>query len=220
MSGVGGQFWVGPASSAVPAALAALAADYTVAMDRPIARRRMWLDSIDLRLFHSGMALTAVEAPDGGACMLELSLPDGATVPAGPDALGWPRMLADLPDDLRPHLQPVLGVRALLPMVEAAGASVTGRLLDDEGKTVLRVVHERPATIAGSREQLPAGLWLIPLRGYGAVGECAARIARRAGLVPDSPSRYPAALRAAGVDPGGAPRGAGERGLPRPRAGG
>src|SRR4051812_43389817 len=214
VNGVGSQFWVGLEPSAVPAALTALAADHEVAMDRPVATRRMWLDSIDLRLYRSGMALTAVEGPHGGGCILELSRTDGVTVTAGPDALGWPRMLADLPDDLRPHLQPVLGVRALLPMVEAAGASVIGRLLDDEGKTVLRVVHERPATIAGSREQLPAGLWLIPLRGYGAVGECAARIARGAGLVPDSPSRYPAALRAAGVDPGGVPKAVLETGLP------
>ena len=35
----GGQFWAGPERSAVPAALAALAASYTVAMDRPIATR-------------------------------------------------------------------------------------------------------------------------------------------------------------------------------------
>ena len=143
----------------------------------------MWLDSIDLRLYRSGMALTAVEGPDGGGCMLELSRTDGATVTAGPDTLGWPRLLAGLPDDLRPHLEPVLGVRALLPMVEASGTSVTGRLLDVEGKTVLRLIHERPATISGSRDQLPGGLWLIPLRGYDAAGECAARIAHRAGLV-------------------------------------
>ena len=114
MGGVGGgRFWTGPASTAVPAALAALAAEYTVAMDRPVGRRRTWLDSTDLRLFRSGMALTAVEGPDGGGCMLELSLTDGATVTAGPDALGWPRLVAGLPDDLRPHLEPVLGVRVL-----------------------------------------------------------------------------------------------------------
>src|SRR4051795_12971337 len=74
VSGVGGrQFWVGLEPSAVPAALTALAADYTVAMDPPVATRRMWLDSIDLRLYRSGMALTPVESPDGGGCMLELS---------------------------------------------------------------------------------------------------------------------------------------------------
>src|SRR3954469_6992566 len=157
-------------------------------MDRPVATRRMWLDSIDPRLFRSGMVLTAVEGPDGGGCMLELSRTDGATVTAGPDALGWPRLLARLPDDLRPHLEPVLGVRALLPMVEAAGMSVPGRLLDVEGKTVLRLVDERPATISGSRDRLSGRLWLIPLRGYGVAGKRAARIAHRAGLTPDTPS--------------------------------
>src|SRR3954454_1122275 len=210
----GGQFWIGLEPSAVPAALTALTADYAVAMDPPIATRRMWLDTIDLRLYRSGMALTAVEGPDGGGCMLELSLTDGATVTAGPGVLGCPRLLARLPDALRPHLEPVLGVRALLPMVEAAGTSVTGRLLDVEGKTVLRLIHEPPATISGSRDQLSARLWLIPLRGYGAAGECAARIAHRAGLDPDTPSRYPAALRAAGVDPGGPSRAVMETGLP------
>jgi CHAD domain-containing protein len=105
-------------------------------------------------------------------------------------------------------------VRALLPIVEVSGTSVTGRLLDAEGKIVLRLIHERPATISGSRDRLPGGLWLIPLRGYDAVGEGAARIARRAGLVPDPPSRYPAALRAAGVDPDGPTRAVLETGLP------
>src|SRR3712207_8102983 len=92
MGGVGGgRLWTGLASTAVPAALAALAAEYTVAMDRPVGRRRTWLDSIDLRLFRCGMALTAVEGPDGGGCMLELSLTDGATVTAGPAAGRAPR---------------------------------------------------------------------------------------------------------------------------------
>jgi CHAD domain-containing protein len=214
VGGVGGEFWASPGPSAVPAALATLAASYTVAMDRPVATRRTWLDSIDLRLYRSGMALMAVEGPDGGGCRLVLSRPDGATITAGPDALGWPRLPAGLPEDLHPHLERVLGVRALLSMVEASGTSVTGRLLDVEGKTVLRLIHERPATISGSRDRLPGGLWLIPLRGYDAAGECAVRVAHRAGLLPDTPSRYPAALRAAGVDPDAPSRAVMETGLP------
>ena len=103
------------------------------------------------------MALTATASADGDEDTLELSSADGATVTAGPDTLGWPRLLAGLPDELRPRLEPVLGVRALLPVVQASGTSVTGRLLDAEGKTVLRLVHERPATISGSRAGCPAG---------------------------------------------------------------
>src|SRR3954467_3922644 len=77
VSGVGcGQFWVGLEPSAVPAALTALAADYAVALDPPVATRRVGLDTIDLRLYRSGMALAAVEGPDGGECGLTLSLTD------------------------------------------------------------------------------------------------------------------------------------------------
>jgi hypothetical protein len=196
-----GQFWAGPEPSAVAAALTALAASYTVAMGRPVTTHRTWLDSADFRLYRRGMSLMATAGPDGDERSLQLSRTDGATVTAGPDTLGWPRLLAGLPDDLRPHLEPVLGVRALLSVVEVSGTSVEGRLLDVEGKTVLRIVHERPATISGSRDRLAGGLWLIPLRGYAAVDARAGRIAEKAGLVRDDRSGYQAALLAAGLDP-------------------
>ena len=197
MSGRGGeQFWAGSEPSAVPAALTALASVYTVAMGRPVSTRRIWLDSADWRLYRKGMALTATASADSDEYTLELTGVDGVTVSAGPDTLGWPRLLAGLPDQLRPRLGPVLGVRAVLPVVRSSGTSVTGRLLDSEGKTVLRLVHERPATISGSRDRLSGRLWLIPVRGYAAVGERADRIVHGAGLVRDDRSGYSAALRA------------------------
>jgi CHAD domain-containing protein len=208
------QFWAAPEPSAAAAALTELASSFTVAMGRPVTTCRTWLDSFDLRLYRSGMALTATAGPDSDGCTLELSSSDGATVTAGPDTLGWPRLLAGLPDQLRPSLAPVLGVRALLPVVQASGTSVPGRLLDAEGKTVLRVVHERPARISGSRDGLFGGVWLIPLRGYAAVGERAGRIAHGAGLVRDGRSGYAAALRAAGLDAAANQRPAMEPGLP------
>jgi CHAD domain-containing protein len=197
----GGQFWAGPEPSTVTAALTALASVYTVAMGRPVTTHRMWLDSADLRLYRRGMALMVTLGPDGDEQSLELSSTDGATVSVGPDTLGWPRLVACLPHQLRPLLEPVLGVRALLPMVQVSRTSVAGRLLDLEGKTVLRLVHECPATISGDRGRLSGGLRLIPLRGYAAVGARAGRIAQRAGLVRDDRCGYPAALVAAGLDP-------------------
>jgi CHAD domain-containing protein len=201
MGGTGGALWSSPQPSAISAALRALAGTYTVAMGRPSSARRTWLDSVDRRLYRAGMALTATAGADGGAETLELSGADGATVTAGPDSAGWPRLLAGLPDELRPRLEAVLGVRALLPMVQVSGSSVAGRLLDAEGKTVLRLVHERPATIAGSRARLPGGLRLVPLRGYAATAVRAGRIVQDAGLVRDDRSGYAAALAAAGIDP-------------------
>ncbi len=79
---------------------------------------------------------------------------------------------------------------------------------------MLRLVHDHPATLSAGRDELPGRLELVPLRGYDAVGQSAARIAQRAGLTPDTPSRYPAALRAAGVDPDGPSRAVLEPGLP------
>jgi len=201
----GAQFWSSPEPSATSAALGALASTYTVAMGRPVTTRRTWLDSVDSRLYRAGMALTATAAADGEAETLELSSADGTTVTAGPDTVGWPRLLGGLPEALRPRLATVLGVRALLPVVQASGSSVPGRLLDAEGKTVLRLVHERPAAIAGSPARLPGGLRLIPLRGYAVAGARAGRIVQGAGLVRDERSSYAAALAAAGVDPDAVP---------------
>jgi CHAD domain-containing protein len=196
-----GVLWSSAQPSAISAALRALAGTYTVAVGRPAAARRTWLDSADRRLYRAGMALTATSGADGGAETLQLSGPDGVPVTAGPDSAGWPRLLAGLPDELRPRLAPVLGVRALLPVVQVAGSSVTGRLLDAEGKTVLRLVIERPATIAGTRTRLPGGLRLVPLRGYAAAAARAGLIVQDAGLVRDERSGYRTALVAAGVDP-------------------
>ena len=205
MGGPGGVLWSSPQPSAISAALRALAGTYTVAMGRPATARRTWLDSVDRRLYRAGMALTATAGTEGGAETLELSGADGATVTAGPDTAGWPRLLGGLPAELRPRLEPVLGVRALLPTVQVAGSSVAGRLLDAEGKTVLRLVYERPATIAGSRARLPGGLRLVPLRGYATAAVRAGRIVQGAGLVRDDRSGYAAALAAAGVDPDATP---------------
>ena len=194
------QIWVSPEASAIPAALRALANIGTVTMTRPVSTRRIWLDTVDWRLYRKGMALTATARAGSDEHTLELSTADGAIVTAGPDALAWPRLLAGLPEQLRPCLEPVLGVRALLTVVQTSGTSITGRLLDTEGKTVLRLVHERPATISGSRDRLPGRLWLIPVRGYAAAGTSAARILHGAGLIRDDRSGYSATLRAAGID--------------------
>jgi len=200
MGGPAAELWSSPQPSAISGALRALAGSYTVTMGRPVAARRTWLDSADRRLYHAGLALTATPDADG-AETLQLTGPDGTTVTAGPDVAGWPRLLDGLPDELRPRLAPVLGVRALLPVVRISGSWVAGRLLDAEGKTVLRLVYERAGRINGSEARVPAGLRLVPLRGYAAVAARAGRILRGAGLVPDDRSAYAAALAAAGIYP-------------------
>ena len=86
MGGPGGGLWSGPEPSAVSAALRALAGTYTVAMGRPAAARRTWLDSADFRLYRSRHGADGHGRPGRRRTRLSSSAAaDGATVTAGPD---------------------------------------------------------------------------------------------------------------------------------------
>ena len=197
MAGAGDETVFTGDSRTVTAALKALRASYRVVTERPLDVRRTWLDSADLRLHRAGLALAATSVA-GSPDVLELGPVDGGAALAvpdrpdtdRPDTDGRPRLLADLPEPLKEPLGPVLDVRALLPFVELTTSVVTGALLDDEGKTVVRLAHERPDRLR-----------LIPVRGYAKDAARAARTVRAAGLLPDDRSTYRVALAAAGLDP-------------------
>jgi CHAD domain-containing protein len=210
VNGPGGeQVWAGSGPSAIPDGLKAMAGKYTVSMGRPVTTRTIWLDSADWRLYRKGMALTATAAADTDGYTLELHTLDDGILTTGPDPLGWPRLLAGLPGALQPDLEPVLGVRALTPVVQASGTIAAGSLLDADAKTVVRLIHQRPAALSGTGGRLPGRLpgrlTLIPVRGYAADVAHAGRILARAGLERVGRSGYPAALAAAGFDPDASP---------------
>jgi CHAD domain-containing protein len=211
--------WTSPDTATVTEALRSLGASYTVVLQRPSTLHRIWLDSADWRLLRAGLALVVVR-PAGGRradaagtsatsgtsgvgseTTLELHVPDDVPLSVPVDRGPWPRRVDGLPEQLRTRLGPVLGVRALLPVVEASGSVVRGSLLDAEGKTVVRLVHERPPTPAGTKVRLPARLHLQPLRGYRSDAARAARILGDAGLVEGEISGFATALRAIGPDP-------------------
>src|SRR5664280_1374321 len=162
----GEQVWAGPQPSAVASALKALATSYTVVMSRPVRMRTRWMDTADWRLYRKGLALTARAPEDGDDYTLELSDPDGGILTAGSDTRGWPRLLAGLPEPLRANLEPIVGIRALMPVVQVSGAIASGSLLDAEDKIVVRLVQHRPATLSGGVEKVPGRLHLIGVRGY------------------------------------------------------
>jgi CHAD domain-containing protein len=192
--------WASPAPSAIPAALRALAREYRVSMHRPVTVRKVWLDSADWRLHRNGLTLLA--ASDGRAedGTLELRLADGETI-SGPDGGAWPRRLTELPAAMRTQLSPVLDLRAVLPMVQTLGTVAAGEIRDGQDQVVARLVHERPATIDGSRERVPARLVLQPVRGHRKEAGRAARVLRECGLVRNDLGPYLSALYAAGLDP-------------------
>jgi CHAD domain-containing protein len=107
---------------------------------------------------------------------------------------------------LRDELEPLLDVRAALPIARVRSRTTTTPVLDDQGKTVVRILVEEPSLVTSSGRAVPlrARLRLAPVRGYGAELERARReLAERFELATEP--LVDEAVRAAGGAPEGIP---------------
>ena len=100
------------------------------------------------------------------------------------DITSFPVFIREFPSGkLKEQLAAVIGVRALLELVEIQSRSMPYRLLDREGKTVVRLVYEE---IRSSRKKtappLAAHLWLLPVMGYSKHSQEIARRFEQSGL--------------------------------------
>jgi len=131
--------YVAPAGVDAAALVAALAERLDVAADQPTTGEATVLDTADRRLRDAGLELRLGTGRSAGRLTLRDhpgAPPLAAEVP--PEAT---RFLApDLPaGPLRDRLAPVIEERALLPLVRLRVELRPLRVLDDEGKTVVRV---------------------------------------------------------------------------------
>jgi len=201
----GGQTW----DDVVAEVLAALAKGFAVVPERgdtSQARRRTWYDTFDWRLYRAGLTLQYAAARRGGELRLSSAeAPGDAVQPVS----GWrasdPHPLRDLPDgQVAARITSLVAPRALLPTATASGVATVRRLLNDDGKTVARLLVESlTATTGGGHEPLSPRLTITEVRGYPGQARRAVRI------VEDIPGIRPAtepvladALRAAGRRPG------------------
>jgi CHAD domain-containing protein len=142
---------------------------YRLESSPPRRVERRFYDSFDWRLFGAGMVMEEERA--GRARRLALRELDTGHPIRVAQVGEAPRFAWDLDeqDPMRPELAPVLEMRALLPVVRLLSHSRILRLLDDEDKTVLRVVLEDAIARStdGKREAEHGGwLRLMPVRGY------------------------------------------------------
>ena len=211
------------------AVLAALAAEFEVVQEHGGAsapgggRRTTWLDTFDWRLHKAGLTLEYV--PGRGGSELRLS-------GAGPDkdatqlVTGWqasrPHLLVELaggPVGVR--IAGLVAPRALLPVVSTSTATAGYRLLNEDGKTVARLLIDRPyltgqfspggATLRSSQGAsdgsvplpLPPRLTIAEVRGYPGQARRATRLlAAIPGVKSGDASPFADALRAIGRRPG------------------
>ena len=167
--------------------------------------RRTWLDTFDWRLYRAGLTLEQVTTRT--VAELTLTGRDGATLASERLQSGvvkWPSLLTALPPGpLRELLEPVAGVRALLPVAKAASTVAELRALNADAKTVARLAVDRMSVTFPARAAAPARLSLSPVRGYQSQTEKAVRaLASVPGIGAGRGSALETALGAVGRRPG------------------
>jgi CHAD domain-containing protein len=149
--------------------------------------RRTWFDTFDWRLYRAGLALEYVATTHRGGELI-LTGADDTQALAGPVS-GWRStrsyQASDLPDGpLSSRIAGLIAPRALLPTVTVSTTGTVARLLNSDGKTVARLLVERPAI---EDRPLPPRLAITEVRGYGGQARRAAQlIALAPGIEPAS----------------------------------
>jgi CHAD domain-containing protein len=202
------------------AVLAALTAEFGVALERggagpsDGARRTTWLDTFDWRLHKAGLTLEHV--PGRGGSELRLTgtgaNPDTGTSTVQP-VTGWqasrPHLLSALaggPVGVR--IAGLVAPRALIPVVSTSTATAVYRLLNEDSKTVAKLVIDRPSLVGPRLNQaqpvpLPPRLAIAEVRGYAGQARRATRlIAAVPGVTQAAGPLLADALHAAGRRPG------------------
>jgi CHAD domain-containing protein len=202
----------------VAAALAALGAEFGVLPEpggppgpapaaKSTSQRVTWLDTFDWRLHKAGLTLEYV--PGGSGSQLRLSstrADDGKDVTQL--VTRWqpsrPHLLADLADGpVGARLAGLIAMRALLPVVVTSTSTATYRLLNEDSKTVARLVIDRPALDGARPVPLPPRLAVAGVRGYQGRARRAARLLSAVpGLGPGPRSPFADALSVIGRRPG------------------
>jgi CHAD domain-containing protein len=197
----------------VAAALAALSAEFEVTLEQgppgppgtPAASRKgTWLDTFDWRLHKAGLTLEYV--PGRGGSELRLSGPDGQE--AAQLVTGWQPSRPHLSTDLAggpvgTRLAGLISMRALLPVAATSTAITLYRLLNEDAKTVAKLVIDRPAVMGARPAPLPPRLAITEVRGYAGQARRAARLlAAVPGIRPADRPLFADAVRAVGRRPG------------------
>ena len=173
---------------------------------KPAACRRTWLDTFDWRLHRAGLTLEYAGRPRGGELLLTgdaaraASAPSPASAPstvsatnsanaanpADPAAIsqpviGWqaarPHPMCELPDGpVASRIGDLVAPRALLPVVTVTSTTTTHRLLNEDGKTVARLLVERASIPGPEPTPLAPRLEITEVRGYPGAARTAARL--------------------------------------------
>ena len=195
-----------PAGTNVDDVLSAVRRHFSLRAEASKPGIRHYFDSFD-GLLHEAQTALYLEETGSQKHLHWTRLPDDTPTHSLPVSEP-PRFAKDLPPGpFCDALTPVLGYRALLPVVEVAYQRHVFRVLNDAQKTTARlIIEQKTATNAapGHSATLDATLYVAPLKGYQKAGQALSRLLRTelALTTHDTPLLLDA-LEALGHTPGG-----------------
>ena len=192
-----------PDGLSASAAADALAGEIAIVTQRAQTIERTFWDSFDGRVRGAGLALIATRG--------RLALADAATYAeqAGdaPQRDAQRLFAADLPaGPLRERLASLLELRAATPVTRVRSRLLPVNVLDDEGKTVVRLRIEQATVLVAGEGATPLRprLHVVGVRGYdGELEQARALLTTRLGLVAAQRPLQDDAVAASGGTPGG-----------------
>jgi len=140
----------------------ALADHYVIKKERPVLKSMSIYDTFDWRLFNKSFVLYTSENKLFLRKLFKNAIIHSAAITSPPGFL-W-----DIPEsELKKRLSPVLKMRALLKLVELHFRLTAHRILNQDEKTVARLIYEEIRSARGrGAPVLAAYLWLQALKGY------------------------------------------------------
>ena len=179
--------------------------EFGLVADPAESYRLVFCDSFDWLLYHAGLRLEWLQYPDGSLLRL-VRLEDGRTEAELELDAVESRFASELPDgELRRIIEPLLDIRAFLPLVSLKVRSHCLRQEDGEGKTRARLYVEsiNRLTAENSSRLLQKSLRLQPLRGYEKSAQTiGGKLQKKYALQASNDNLWAHAMAAAGKQPG------------------
>jgi CHAD domain-containing protein len=172
---------------------------YSIKRGLEKSERISFYDTFDWRLFNKSLVLYQA---GNTLCLRQLTRNNNIY---SLQINSMPVFIRDLPQSrLREHLTPIIETRALLKLFAMQSLSTSYSLLNEDEKTVLRLVHEEIHYLTGKHKAAPKNyLWVNPIRGYRGHAQKIAGILKDTGLeASDKDDIYLRGLKAAGKKPG------------------
>jgi CHAD domain-containing protein len=149
---------------------------------------------------------TAASTPNSASTTADSANPENPAITQ--PVIGWqaarPHLMCELPDGpVASRIGDLVAPRALLPVVTVTSATTTHRLLNEDGKTVARLLVERPSIPGPQPTPLAPRLAITEVRGYPGDARRATHLLTAApGIEPNTTPAETEALRAVGRRPG------------------